>query len=703
MPHELNHDKMRVFISAYLVILLFFLGPIAIAQIDTNAIEIIRDKHGVPHIFGGTDQETAYGLAWAHAEDDFKTIQETFLPAKGMLGRYMGKKGAVLDYLVELLRCKEAVDKHYSSLSPEVVALLKGYTEGLNSYAKSHPKEILISGSFPMTVKEYLTGLNLVIHFFTDSGNIIRDLFNNEVEPLYNKKESVQDKKIGSNAFAISRTKTKEGKTYFNVNTHQPLNGSFAWYEAHVVSDEGWNMLGGLFPGSPCPFIGTNEFLGWTHTYNYPDLIDTYQLEMHPKEKNKYRFDTNWVELEKRTIKLTSKFLGKLKINVKKEALWCKYGPVIKNKSGYFSFHSGAFDKITAVDQWYHMNKATGWQSFNKALNMMGIPRFNVMYADRKDTIFYLSNALLPIRKGDYNWDDLLPGNTASTLTHAYHNLEELPQIINPKCGYLFNTNNSPFNCTSAEENLNEFDFDSTFAYQEGPNNRSQRFMDLIAEYDQLSYDDFKRIKYDQQYPKPIIAPFDVNGVFHLNAEELPKLTDLITIFQKWDYKGITENIGAAHWRVFYSSLKDIVEKNKTDKEAPTPKAFVIEALVKTNAYFKKHFGTLKVPLGDFQKHIRGEIEMPLSGLEDVIAAINVSSHKKGRVKASSGESYIMLIKYNEDGVEIETIVPYGASNRKESKHYSDQMERYKNHQLKKMTLDEATIRNEAIKIYHPQ
>ena len=30
-------------------------------------------------------------------------------------------------------------------------------------------------------------------------------------------------------------------------------------------------------------------------------------------------------------------FLG-IKIPIKKKTYWCKYGPVIKNKSGYFSF-----------------------------------------------------------------------------------------------------------------------------------------------------------------------------------------------------------------------------------------------------------------------------------------------------------------------------------------------------------------------------
>ena len=73
---------------------------------------------------------------------------------------------------------------------------------------------------------------------------------------------------IGSNAFAFNSNKTADGKTYLNVNTHQPLEGPFSWYEAHINSNEGWNMLGGLFPGLPIPVIGTNNNLAWTHTYN---------------------------------------------------------------------------------------------------------------------------------------------------------------------------------------------------------------------------------------------------------------------------------------------------------------------------------------------------------------------------------------------------------------------------------------------------
>src|SRR3546814_227250 len=39
-------------------------------------VRIARDAFGGPHIFGRTDADVAYGVAFAHAEDDFSTLQE---------------------------------------------------------------------------------------------------------------------------------------------------------------------------------------------------------------------------------------------------------------------------------------------------------------------------------------------------------------------------------------------------------------------------------------------------------------------------------------------------------------------------------------------------------------------------------------------------------------------------------------------------
>lgn len=688
-------------------LILFLLFPIhlsSVAQVDPDNIEIVRDQWGVPHIYGKTDKETAFGLAWAHSEDNFKTIQETFLPAINKLGSHLGKDGAAFDYIVQALRCREVAESQFSNLSKEVVAVIEGYLEGINAYAKAHPDEVLIKSSFPMSMMDYLTGYNMVIHFFSDSGDILRDLLGDNVESndtLF--KENVSDKTIGSNAFMIRKEKTEDNKTYFNINTHQPLEGAFSWYEAHVVSDEGWNMLGSLFPGSPFPLIGTNEHLGWTHTFNYPDLIDVYQLEMHPKKKNVYRFDGEWKTLETSKAKLKVKLFWGMKLSVKKNLYWSVHGPVFKNKSGYFAFHSNAMENISSIDQWYQMNKSTNFEEFKTALKMCSLPRFNVAYADREDNIFIISGGRIPIRTGDYDWAGVLPGNTSKTITSGYHAMEDLPQILNPSHGYLFNTNNSPFNVAHPDDNVKESDYDPTLGYREQANNRSARFMELIDQYPTINYEEFQRIKYDQQYPDSILCPFQLNEVFDLDPNKYPHIKDLIVIIQSWDRKANIENTAAAQWSILFKKLVLRTKEEGLYYATSLPEELLIEEIEGTQKYLLKHFKRIDITLADHQKHTRGDKEMSISGLLDMIAATNSTPINHGQAKATSGESYIMLIRYSEEAVEIETVLPFGESNDPESPHYTDQMEMYVNHTRKKMTLDKETIYKEAVNVYHPR
>merc|ERR1712070_1153434 len=115
---------------------------------------------------------------------------------------------------------------------------------------------------------------------------------------------------IGSNTFAFNSAKTTDGATYLAINTHQPLDGPVSWYEAHLCSEEGTNILGALFAGSPNILIGANENLAWTHTVNQPDKTDIFALEMHPKEKLKYRVDEEYFDLETFKATLKVRILG---------------------------------------------------------------------------------------------------------------------------------------------------------------------------------------------------------------------------------------------------------------------------------------------------------------------------------------------------------------------------------------------------------
>ncbi|MEZ5027321.1 MAG: penicillin acylase family protein [Ferruginibacter sp.] len=86
----------KIFVTCIVIIL--FDTSFSQTAINPAAIDIVRDSFGVPHIFAKTDAEVAYGLAWAQAEDDFKSMQEVILPAKNLMAAVQGKKGAAADY-----------------------------------------------------------------------------------------------------------------------------------------------------------------------------------------------------------------------------------------------------------------------------------------------------------------------------------------------------------------------------------------------------------------------------------------------------------------------------------------------------------------------------------------------------------------------------------------------------------------------------
>ena len=78
-------------------------------------VQIYRDIWGVPHIFGEKDEDVAYGLAYAHAEDDFETIQNILIVTRGQLASIIGQDGAPNDYLINLLKVWDTVDSKYNS------------------------------------------------------------------------------------------------------------------------------------------------------------------------------------------------------------------------------------------------------------------------------------------------------------------------------------------------------------------------------------------------------------------------------------------------------------------------------------------------------------------------------------------------------------------------------------------------------------
>ena len=270
------------------------------------------------------------------------------------------------------------------------------------------------------------------------------------------------------------------------------------------------------------------------------------------------------------------------------------------------------------------MGKAKNFSEFYDAFKMKQIPGFNVGYADKYDTIFYMSNGILPKRAEGYNWKGIVPGDTKETLWTEYHEIEDLPQVIQPKSGFIYNANHSPFKSTSADENPSEKDYSERMGYETYDNNRSTRLIELIESYDKVSYEDFKDIKYDNSFPSKFSYNFmDINLIDEIELDNNHELFEIVNEIQNWNRKTDINSIGAGLYGVLYYHLiynyADQIRKLSSE-DKPVSKEIILSAVSDIKPYLIEHFGKVKINLGEFQKLVRGAKELPIWGLPDAVS-----------------------------------------------------------------------------------
>ncbi|MDB5712067.1 MAG: penicillin amidase family protein, partial [Sphingomonas bacterium] len=282
-------------------------------------VTIARDNFGVPHIFGKTDPDVAYGIGYAHAEDDFSTLQEVLAMTRGRLGAMTGADGAKTDFALYFLDARATVNRDYMKQPADVRALLDAYASGLNRYAERHPEEVRLSRLFPVDGADVATGFVMRSPFFFGLDQTLGALVGDMPLPRENAGPAPDAPDVtpvgpngnenGSNAFVVAPKRSADGHTRLISNSHQPWRGGVAWYELVVHSEAGWNFAGANFPGAPYPLLGHNLTLGWTNTVNRPDLTDVYKLAL-SDDGNSYRFDGAMRPLEKTRVWLHVKLWG---------------------------------------------------------------------------------------------------------------------------------------------------------------------------------------------------------------------------------------------------------------------------------------------------------------------------------------------------------------------------------------------------------
>lgn len=676
--------------------------------------EIIRDEFGVPHIYGKTDPDVAYGVAQAHAADDFSTLQDVVAMARGRYGAIRGQEGAAIDFAYHLLDARGTAERRYPLLPADTRALFEAYATGLNDYAKTHPGEVKLARLFPVNGMDVAAGFALRQPFFFGLGDVIGPLVEGKplrpesgppiprtppapsptpetvVEPAPTRVEaSVRPFPLpwgedgamaGSNAFVVA-PKASGGPSVLLSNSHQPWRGGVAWYELVVESGEGWHFAGANFPGSPFPFLGHNRHLGWTNTVNRPDMVDVYKLVL-DESGTKYRLGGRWLPLETRTVTLPVKF-GPVVLPIRRTIHRSAHGPVIVNDKGAFAIRYGGIDRLDQLDAYYRLNKATNLNQWQAQLARMAIPSTNFLYADETGNIAYVYNAAIPQRLPGPNWRGILPGDDPALIWTGPVTFDALPKYVNPASGWLFNANNTPFWAAGAGSDLDPNSVPPEMGVELDMTNRARRSWRLMSEADRLDREALERIKFDTVYDPAGYITHMLDAVRKLDPRGDTRLAAARALMLGWDRSA--DNIGRG------DAIALIVGKefmSASYQHKPWPDAR--KELAKAADHLMKHFGRLDPPMSEVLRLRQGpgphSVDLPLDGGSDTLRASTTwDVAEDGRLAVRHGDSFILWAEWLPgQRVTSRSIQPFGAATtRPGSLHYTDQSTLFVQHRFK--------------------
>jgi len=677
-------------------------------------VTIARDSFGIPHIFAKTDAQVAYGLAWANSEDAFEYVQNLVCIAKMCNGRKDGVDGAKADFFVHAIGARQLVYERFDKdLSEDFKKYLDGYVQGVNAYAKAHPEQVKVKKVFPVTAQDVVVGYIAIMSSLCHAQGNVASALGGEYDNVVVNYLKELEKPVGSNAFALSATRTVDGKTYLCVNPHMQMQGQLSFYEAQLNSEEGLNIEGCMFQGSTSLAMGVNNNLGWGMTWNHFDRVDVYRLKMPPKKKLMYEFDGQWVKLEKRPVWLKVG-LGKnhkLVLPVKKMTYWSKYGCTLKSDKAdeYYAIRFPGNMSIMTGQELYEMNKATNYDEFMKAINHQAIALFNIVYADKENNIYYVHHGMLPDRKDQsFDWSGILPGNTSKTLWTGFVPYSKMQHVLNPTCGYVYNTNNTPYHATCEGENFKRGTLPDYADGRPGDNMRAARLNDYFNSTPKFDFATFKKMKFDVTFPTHGAFIESLQPLFDLKEEKYPDLKEAINILKTWNRSTDVHEYAPT---LLGLVINDMFNKYHMDDASfimgfKTSEDEMAKELRMACDTLKSYFGTVKVEWGTVNRNIRGNVDLPMRGFADMLSPCYPSRVPGNtlKYKAEYGDTFIMLAKFGKNGVEqLEALQPQGNSLDPKSPHYNDQMELFSKQQTRTVTLNKEKELKRAERVYHPQ
>ncbi len=707
-------------------------SPAELARLKQAAqrVTILRDKWGIPHVFGKLDADAVFGMVYAQAEDDFNRVELNYINAMGRLAEVEGEKEVWRDLRMKLYIDPADMQAKYAASPAWLKKLMNGWADGLNWYLASHPqvKPKLLTRFEPWMALSFSEG---------SIGGDIESINLKALEAFYGERPApavavamtVADlgtgfdpEPTGSNGFAIAPQRTAGKHALLMINPHTSF---YFRPEVHMVSEEGLNAYGAVTWGQFFIYQGFNERLGWMHTSGGGDVIDEY-LESVVERDGKlfYKYGNAQRAMRSKTIVLPYKTAdGMASRSV--TAYFTHHGPVIRKEGGRWVAVKMMDDPVHALEQSYGRTKARDYAAFLKVMDLRTNSSNNTVYADADGNIAYFHGNFVPRRDPRFDWTHPVDGSDPATEWKGLHEVKETITVFNPKSGYISNTNNWP--CTGFGASSPDCKTYPSYMWTLPQNARGIHAERVLHDAHALTLDGLIGKAYD-----PYLTAFEpLVPALLKDWDALPqgdalraRLAEQVAALAGWNLRWAVDSVPtslAVYWgqdmvkeaapraRAQGMPVVDFIQTRLTPAER-------LGALARASDKLQADFGSWKTPWGEINRFQRmsGEVDQHYDDNKPSIpvgftsanwgslASFGMTAKQTTkRIYGDRGNSFVAAVEFG-PRVRAKSILAGGESGDPASKHFSDQAEMYSRGQFKDVLFYKDDIEKQLERKYHP-
>ena len=691
---------------------------------EAASVTMIRDDWGIAHVRGKTDADAVFGMIYAQAEDDFNRVETNYLNSMGRLAEAEGESKIYQDLRMKLFIDPAALRKEYAASPEWLRKLMDAWADGLNYYLLKHPEVK------PRVIHRFEPWMALSFTEGSIGGDIERvDLA--QLEAFYGKTRANADASAddgdneepsGSNGMAIAPSNTKDHRALLLINPHTSF---FFRSELQMASDEGLDAYGAVTWGQFFVYQGFNDKAGWMHTSSGVNAI-TWYLETVEKKGGKFYYKYGKEERPLVVQKITVPYKTTDGMAERKfTAYRTHHGPIIAEQDGRWVSIRLMEEHVKALTQSYTRTKATNYKSFHQTMELHTNSSNNTIFADADGDIAYFHGNFIPRRDTNFDWTKPVDGSNPATEWHGLLSIDETPHLLNPKSGWLYNSNNWPWSAAGPSSPRKE-DF-PVYVETGGETARGLHAIRVLHDKKDFTVDSLIAAAYDSYltwFEKPI--PCLLKAWDNSPADDAlkTKLSEQIAALREWDLRWGVDSVPTS-LAVFWGEdiRKGVGAEAKKEGVylsdyicTNVPGEVLLQSLADASDKLAADFGTWKTPWGDINRFQRltGDIVQPFSDAGPSIP-VGFASSAWGSLASfgarpypgtkkwygTSGNSFVAVVEFG-DKVRARAVTAGGESGHPSSPHFNDEAARYATGNLREVYFYPAQLKGHIEREYHP-